>query len=251
MSTVTIHSVLVTGSNRGIGYEFVQQFLKSQNPPRKIFATCRDPAGEQSQELKKLSEKHPNIVVIQLDTTDPVSVKASVKEVEKHLDGQTLDLLINNAGVLTQNTLETQTSEDMIRVYMTNVVGPMLVTQAFHPLLKRSKPECAGKSAIVHVSALLGSIQDVPHLFAPFPVISYRCSKAALNMLSRCHAEGYKQDGIICVAVHPGWVQTDMGGDKAPLTVEDSVSSMMGIIASLSETQSGSFVDWEGKTIPF
>ncbi|XP_075693658.1 C-signal-like isoform X2 [Rhinoderma darwinii] len=204
---------------------------------------------KQLQELKNLSTKHANVIVIQLDTTDPASVNSSVKEVEKRLNGQPLDLLINNAGVLTHNSLETETSEDMLRVYNLNVVGPMLVTQAYYSLLKRA--EGTGQAAVVHISALLGSLEDLPHLFSSFPVISYRCSKAALNMLSRCHAEGYKQDGIITIAIHPGWVKTDMGGDQAPLTKEESVRSMMKIISTLNEKQSSTFVDWEGKIIPW
>ncbi|XP_073461527.1 C-signal-like [Aquarana catesbeiana] len=249
MSDFKIQSVLITGSSRGLGLEFVQQFLKSPNPPQKIFAACRNPDGPQSQVLKNLSEKHQNLIIVQMDVTDPSSVNASVKEVEKHLNGQPLDLLINNAGVLTHNSLESQTSEDMMNVYNINVVGPMLVTQAYHRLMKRA--EGTGKSAIVHISALLGSLEDVPSLFSHFPVISYRCSKAALNMLSRCQSVGYKQDGILSIAIHPGWVKTDMGGDQAPLTKEDSVGAMMKIIYSLSEEQSGTFVDWKGKTIPW
>ncbi|OCT84352.1 C-factor [Xenopus laevis] len=251
MSELNLRTVLVTGSNRGIGFEFVQQFLNSQNPPHKIFATCRDPSAQQSQELRKLSENHPNVVVIQLDTTNPASVNASVKEVEKHLNGQGLDLLINNAGIMNPNSLETQTSEDMMNVYNVNVVGPMLMTQAYHQLLKRSGVESSGKSAIVHISTLLGSLEELPHLFSAFPVISYRCSKAALNMLSRCHMEGYRQDGIISIAIHPGWVKTDMGGEEAPLTKQTSVAAMMKIIYSLTEQHSGTFVDWEGKTVPW
>ncbi|XP_077311859.1 C-signal-like [Lithobates pipiens] len=249
MSDFKIQSVLITGSSRGLGLEFVQQFLKSSNPLVKIFAACRNPDGPQSQVLKNLSEKHQNVIIVQMDVTDPSSVNASVKEVEKHLNGQPLDLLLNNAGVLTHNSLESQTSEDMMNVYNINVVGPMLVTQAYHRLMKRA--EGTGKSAIVHISALLGSLEDVPSLFSHFPVISYRCSKAALNMLSRCQSLGYKQDGILTIAIHPGWVKTDMGGDQAPLTKEDSVGAMMKIIYSLSEEKSGTFVNWEGKTIPW
>uniref|UniRef100_A0A8C5MR73 C-factor-like n=1 Tax=Leptobrachium leishanense TaxID=445787 RepID=A0A8C5MR73_9ANUR len=251
MSEFKINTVLVTGSNRGLGFEFVQQFVNRENPPETIFATCRDPEGARSQELKKLSEKHGNVIVIQLDATDSASINAAVKQVEKHLNGKNLDLLINNAGVLNPQSLETQTAEDMLQVYNINVVGPMLVTQAFHHLLKRPGEESKAKSAIVHISALLGSMQEVPKLFSHFPVISYRCSKAALNMLSCCHAVGYKQDGILSIAIHPGWVQTDMGGSQAPLTKEESVGEMMKIISSLNETQSGTFVDHTGKLIPW
>ncbi|KAM9302276.1 C-signal-like [Gastrophryne carolinensis] len=249
MSDFQIHSVLITGSNRGIGLEFVQQFLKTSKPPTKIFATCRDPEGPKSQELKKLAEKHRSVIVVQLDATNPESVESSVKEVAKHLNGQSLDLLINNAGILTHNNLESETREDMLEVYNVNVVGPMLVTKAYHPLLKRAGG--TGFSAIVHISALLGSLEEVPRLFSFMPVISYRCSKAALNMLSRCQSLGYKQDEIISIAIHPGWVQTDMGSDKAPLTKEDSVGAMMKIIYALTQEQSGIFVNYDGKVIPW
>ncbi|KAM4606806.1 C-signal-like, partial [Discoglossus pictus] len=200
------------------------------------------------QELRKLAEKHQNLRVVALDATEPASVRASFSEVQKHLDGQALDLLINNAGVLTRNTLETQTKEDMMEVYSVNVVGPMLVTQAFLPLLKRSG---GAHSAVVHVSALLGSISDVPDLYKMLPAPSYRCSKAAMNMLSRCQAEAYREDGLITIAIHPGWVQTDMGGNEAPLTKEVSVSGMMKIIYGLNEAKSGTFVDWKGETLPW
>ncbi|XP_040185016.1 C-factor-like [Rana temporaria] len=249
MSDFKIQSVLITGSSRGLGLEFVQQFLTSPNPPQKIFAACRNPDGPQSQVLKNLSEKHQNVIVVKMDVTDPSSVNESVKEVEKHLNGKPLDLLLNNAGILSHTNLESQTSEDMMNVYNINVVGPMLVTQAYHRLMKRA--EGTGKSAIVHISAVLGSLADLPSLFSHYQVISYRCSKAALNMLSRCHSLAYKQDGIISIAIHPGWVKTDMGGDQAPLTKEDSIGAVMKVIYSLSEEQSGTFVDWEGKSIPW
>ncbi|XP_053304497.1 C-factor-like [Spea bombifrons] len=248
MSDFKIRTLLVTGSNRGIGLEFVQQFVKSPNPPDQIFAACRDPDAPRSQELKNLAEKHSNVVVIQLDATDGASITESAKQVEKHLNGRGLDLLINNAGVLHPNTLQTQTAEDMMEVYSVNVVGPMLVTQAYYDLLKKSAAS-NGKAAIFNVSSLLGSIEHVPGVFADFPVISYRCSKAALNMLSRCQGEGYKQDNIISVAVHPGWVQTDLGGERAPLTTETSVVGMLKVIYSLTMDQSGTFVDWEEKAV--
>ncbi|XP_053304833.1 C-factor-like [Spea bombifrons] len=246
MSHLKIHSLLVTGSNRGIGLEFVKQFLKRPNPPDKIFATCRDPDGPRSQELKKLAEKHSNVKLIKLDATDPKSIIESAKHVEKHLNGRGLDLLINNAGVAPPNTLHTQTAEDMMEVYKVNVVGPMLVSQAYYNLLKKSA-KSNGFSAIVHISTLGGSIADVPLLFEQFPVISYRCSKAALNMLSRCQGEGYKQDNIMSIAIHPGWVQTDLGGEGALLTTETSVVGMLKVIYALTMDQSGTFVDWEGK----
>ncbi|XP_030059539.1 uncharacterized protein LOC115470474 [Microcaecilia unicolor] len=224
MAGLKIRSVLVTGSNRGIGLEFVKQFAEAPKPPELIFAACRNPEAAQSQELKDLAAKHPNIVVVKLEITDPASVDTAVKSVQQKLKGAGLSLLINNAAIMSPSTLETLTAEDMMNVYATNVIGPMLVTKALHPLLKKGAQENCSKSSIVHISAGLGSMEEVPSLFTAFPAISYRCSKAALNMLSRCHAEGYKEDGIISIAIHPGWVQTDMGGrERAPLTPKKSM----------------------------
>ncbi|CAJ0948056.1 unnamed protein product [Ranitomeya imitator] len=86
---------------------------------------------------------------------------------------------------------------------------------------------------------------------SPQPACADNIFEAALNMLSRCHAVGYKHDGIIIIAIHPGWVKTDLGGDQAPLTKEGSVGGMMKIITTLSEKNNGTFVDWTGKIIPW
>ncbi|KAM5138875.1 C-signal-like [Mantella aurantiaca] len=251
MASLQIRNILLTGSNRGIGLEFVQQFLKVSPPLQHIFATCREPNAEQSQALQNLAKKHSNIVILKLDTTDHASMEACVKRVEKELAGRGLDILINNAGVMPPSTLQSVTAEQMSNVYNINTIGPMLASQAFYPLLKKSGHGGSGRAAIVHISAQLGSIEGVPTYFTQFPVISYRCSKVALNMLCKCQALGYKEDGILSIAIHPGWVQTDLGGNKAPLTKEDSVSGMMKNILCLTDKQNGTFVDWKGEKIPW
>ncbi|XP_027563140.1 uncharacterized protein LOC113980083 [Neopelma chrysocephalum] len=82
-----------------------------------------------------------------------------------------------------------------------------------------------------------------------------RCSKAALNMLTKCQSLAYKEHGILCVTLHPGWVQTDMGGSsesfKPPLTIDASVQGMLKVLSSLSEKETGTFLDWEGKMLPW
>ncbi|KAM4614270.1 C-signal-like [Discoglossus pictus] len=255
MAEKVIRSVLVTGSNRGIGLELVKKFLSRAQPPEQIFATCRDPDGPRAEELKNLASKHPNLVLVQLDATDATSIKEAVTTVETHMKDSGLNLLINNAGVMTHVDLETVDSDDMVNVYKTNVVGPLIVTQAFYPLLKKSalihaqEPLGCQKAAVVNVSSLLGSI-DL--MFNPvLQVVSYRISKAALNMLTRCQAEGYKKDGILCTALQPGWVKTDMGTDRAPLTTDESVTGIMKVLNSLSEKQNGILFGYDGNSVPW
>ncbi|XP_067390502.1 C-signal-like [Emydura macquarii macquarii] len=238
MAGFNVRSVLVTGTNRGIGLEFIKQFLEKSNPPKWVFATCRDPAGAQIQELKNLASRHPNLVIVVLEVTDPASIKAAAAIVEEHLKGSGLNLLINNAGIGRLSTLESETPEGMSLVYATNVTGPLLVSQAFLPLLKKAAQESAQKgmsctkAAIVNMSSEAGSIQNVCSWHVE-QILSYRCSKAALNMLTKCQSLGYAGDGILSIAVCPGWVQTDLGNTsshKAPLTVDVSVRGILNVL---------------------
>uniref|UniRef100_A0A8C3XCX6 C-factor-like n=1 Tax=Cyanoderma ruficeps TaxID=181631 RepID=A0A8C3XCX6_9PASS len=250
-------TVLLTGSNRGIGLELVKQLLGSPRPPAWIFATCRDPEGPRAQELRDLASKHPNLVLVKLDVENPSAITDAAKVVEGKLNGMGLNLLINNAGIYTPTaSLETVDAEDMVRAYKTNAVGPMLMGQAFLPLLKKAAQDSkekglsCSKAAIINISTVLGSIKKTPDSFF-HPVVSYRCSKAALNMLTVCQALTYKEAGILCVALHPGWVKTDMGTQEADLTVDTGVRSLLSVLPILSEKHSGTLLNWEGKAIPW
>uniref|UniRef100_A0A8C3E0E9 Uncharacterized protein n=1 Tax=Corvus moneduloides TaxID=1196302 RepID=A0A8C3E0E9_CORMO len=217
MGELCVHSVLVTGANRGLGLGFVQHFLRMPKQPQWIFATCRDPKGQRAQELQNLASKHPNVIIIPLEVTNPASIKAAAAKVGEHLGGSGLNLLINNAGMVKPKTLDSETLEDMTETYTTNTAGPLLMGQAFLPLLKKAAQGSPGsglscsKAAIINMSSYAGSIEDV-YLWDFGQVVSYRCSKAALNMLSKCQSLAYREHGVLCVALHPGWVQTDMGG---------------------------------------
>nr|XP_005512680.1 uncharacterized protein LOC102094990 isoform X1 [Columba livia] len=256
MGELSIRSVLVTGANRGIGLGFVQQFLQMPKPPEWVFASCRDPKGQRAQELQNLASRHPNVVIIQLDVTDPSSIKAAAARVEEQLGASGLNLLINNAAILKMTTLDGETLEDMIQVYTTNTAGPLLLGQAFLPLLKKAAQGSSGsalscsKAAIVNISSLGGSIKEV-YVWDLAHAVSYRCSKAALNMLTKCQSLGYREHGILCVTLHPGWVQTDMGGPGSQITVEESVKAMLKLLSSLSEKDTGTFLNWEGKVMPW
>ncbi|XP_053808827.1 C-factor-like isoform X1 [Vidua chalybeata] len=259
MAELCVCSVLVTGANRGLGLGFVQHFLRMPNPPQWIFATCRDPKGQRAQELQNLASKHPNVVIIALEVANPASIKAAAAKVGEHLGGSGLNLLINNAGMVKPKMLEAETLEDMTETYTTNTVGPLLMGQAFLPLLKKAAQGSPGsglscsKAAIVNMSSIGGSIAS-SFGWELMQITSYRCSKAALNMLSRCQSLAYKEHGILCIALHPGWVQTDMGssaGHTPPVTVDDSVQGMLKVLSSLSEKDTGAFLDWEGNVIPW
>ncbi|XP_077166957.1 C-signal-like [Paroedura picta] len=249
-----VSTVMVTGANRGIGMELVRQFAEMCHPPERIFATCRNPQEDRMQELKKLAAKHPNIVIVKLEVTDEESIRAAAKEVEAHLAGKGLNLLMNNAGVMPPSTLESVTQEDMLDVCKIDLVGPMLVAKEFLPLVKaaakqsKEKGLSCSKAAIINTSTIGSSIGNPPSMNT-FPVISYRCAKTALNMLTRCQALEYKDDGILCAAIHPGWVKTDMGTQKAELEVEESVRGILNMLSKLAEEHSGRFLNWEGKFV--
>ncbi|XP_060110151.1 C-signal-like [Heteronotia binoei] len=249
-------SVLLTGSSRGIGLEMVRQLLEMTDPPKHIFATCRNPAGPQGKALRDLADKHSRIHVVQLEVEDQTSVKASVAVVESLLNGRGLNVLINNAGVNSYGSLETVQPEEMLSVFNTNVVGPILVVKECLPLLKKAARETAAegmscqKAAIINITSKLGSIERGFEVMLD-PMLAYRASKAALNMITVCMAKELKGDGILCTTIHPGWVKTDMGTEKAPLAVECSVQGILQVLANVSSSETGAFLDWEGKRLPW
>ncbi|XP_031471126.1 short chain dehydrogenase gsfK-like [Phasianus colchicus] len=182
MAGVCFRSALVTGANRGIGLGFVQHLLALPNPPEWVFATCRDPKGQRAQELQKLAAKHPNLVVVPLEVTDPASIKAAAASVGERLKGSGLNLLINNAGILKANRLDNETLKDMSEVYTTNTIAPLLLSQAFLPLLKKAAQGSPGsgmsssKAAIINMSSTGGSISSFSG-WDIMEIVSYRCSK--------------------------------------------------------------------------
>ncbi|XP_060110149.1 C-signal-like [Heteronotia binoei] len=256
MDKLKARSVLVTGSNRGIGLELVRQLSEKRNHPEWIFAMCRDPEGPCAQDLKDVAAKHPEVKIILLEVTDSSSIQAAVAKVTEHLQGAGLNLLINNAGIIRLSTLESETGKNMSEVYKTNVIGPMMVSQAFLPLLRKASQESpqqgmsCSKAAIINMTSASGSITDLPqwHLGQ---IINYRCSKTALNMLTRCQSLRYAEDEILCIALTPGWVKTDMGGMQAPVTADTRVRVILNTLGRLSEKDNGAFLNWEGIVLPW
>ncbi|KYO36998.1 C-signal [Alligator mississippiensis] len=249
-------SVLVTGSNRGIGLELVRQLAEGPDPPQYIFATCRDPEGPGGKTLRDLAAKYPNVRLIQLDAVNLATIKAAVQVVESQLNGRGLNLLINNGAINSHDSLQSVAPQQMLSVFSTNVAGPLQVAKEFLPLLKEAAKEAnmeglsCSKAAIINMSSLVGSIELGLGILQA-PMYPYRASKAALNMVTRCLAVELQEVGVLCTAIHPGWVKTDMGTEKAPLTVECSVQGILKVISSLSQATTGAFLDWEGKTLPW
>uniref|UniRef100_A0A669QT92 C-factor n=1 Tax=Phasianus colchicus TaxID=9054 RepID=A0A669QT92_PHACC len=249
-------SVLVTGSNRGIGLELVRQLAASPRPPQHIFATCRDASGLRGKALQELAARHPSIKLIQLDTVDLPSIRGAMQTVETHLEGQGLNLLINNAGVGSQATLQSVDAQEMLATFAVNVVGPLQVAKEFLPLLEKAAKDAGteglscSRAAIINVSSKVGSIGLCLGVLEA-PMYPYRASKAAQNMVTRCLAEELRDKGILCAAIHPGWVKTDMGTEQAPMTVERSMQGILEVLGILSQETCGAFLDWEGNRLPW
>jgi NAD(P)-dependent dehydrogenase (short-subunit alcohol dehydrogenase family) len=230
--------VLVTGASRGLGLEYARQWLASG---ARVFGLARDP--EESAALEELASGYPDTLVpVRCDVAEDVSVAAARRRVGEETDG--LEILINNAGV--GGFHEGLESLDMGRVRRTfevNAIGPLRVTRAFLDLLRAGgRPR-----RIVNMTSLMGSIDDNRSGDA----YAYRLSKAALNMATRSMAVDLAGDGIVAVALHPGWVRTDMGGPNARTPVDEAVRSLVRTIQSLDIDRSGGFYDSEGKPLPW
>ena len=246
---MAFQSIFITGCNRGIGLEFIKQFLYLPDPPDKIFATCRSLGS--ATELQKLAVGHPNLHLIEFDLNNLDNINQVVSEVEEKLEGQGLNLLFNNAGVGERSTLDQVTAETMRSVYNINVVVPLMLTKAFLPLLRRAMAQREDKEstkvAIANMSSEVGSITNNTWS----TMYAYRPSKAALNMVTKSLIVDLASEGIVAVALHPGWVQTDMDGQNAPLTAEQSVQGLITVLASLDDSKNGGFFDFSGKTQPW
>ncbi|HVI59641.1 MAG TPA: SDR family oxidoreductase [Luteimonas sp.] len=229
---------LVTGANRGLGLEFVRQLLARGD---RVVAACRQPGRATA--LNALAGAHPGrLHVLPLDVADPKSQAALAAELPLVLgDDGRLDLLVNGAGVLhSGERFGRVTLAILDDSFRTNAAGPLLLAQALAPLL-------ADGARVANLSSELGSIADAGRFGTP----SYCISKAAQNMASVLLAHALRERGIVVVALHPGWAQTDMGGPQATLPPADSVRGMLAVIDGLGEADSGSFRDWRGGTLPW
>ncbi|KAM6430554.1 C-signal-like isoform 3-T3 [Liasis olivaceus] len=252
--TCRVAGVLVTGSDQGIGLGLVKRLLMLPCPPKWVFATTLDLEREEAQELKELACKHQNLAILQLDVTKLETIQAAVKEVQKCVGESGLTLLINNAGIRSFNDLENENAKDMMKVYSVNTIGPLQMSQAFLPLLKKAahrspkKGMSSSKAAIINISSIKGSI-ELMDSYETSKMIAYRCSKTALNMLTKCQSLEYSAHGILCIAIHPGQVKTSER--EADISVEESTQGIVTVLSMLCDEDNGTFVDWLGRRIPW
>jgi NAD(P)-dependent dehydrogenase (short-subunit alcohol dehydrogenase family) len=220
---------VITGANRGIGLELVKQLTARGN---EVIATARDPGS--ARELLATAVR-----VEALDTVNPGSVAGFAAR----LGDEPVDVLVNNAGIGGHDggRLADTDIEQLLDTFNVNSLGPMRVTQSLLPNLRAG----AGKT-VVQMSSILGCITE-----AGAGLFGYRASKTALNMLNKALSVELGSEGFTCVAMHPGWVQTDMGGANATLTPEESVSGMVSVIAGLDASHNGAFIDYRGQALPW
>ena len=227
--------VLVTGANRGLGLEFVQQLLARG---ARVIAACRQPG--RALKLTELAAAHPgHLHVLPLDLARERSISGLAHEAGMLTDR--LDALINNAGVLVSGERYGElAAKAFADTFATNVIGPLLLTQALTPLLEHGEA-----ARVVNLSSDLGSHADTLAFNTP----SYAISKAALNMVTRLTAAELGPRGITVISLNPGWVRTDMGGARAPLAANESVAAMLEVIDGLNPGDSGRFLDYSGAEV--
>ena len=222
-------TVLVTGANRGLGLEWARQFSAAG---ARVIGTARRP--DAAVELKALGVR-----VEQLDVTDPESVAG----LAARLGDQPIDILINNAGIGDRVvSLEQVDPAAVEEIYRVNCVGPMRVTQALLPSLRKGK-----RKLIVNKTSGLGSIERNTR----GGYYGYRESKAALNMFTRSLAWELAPEGFTCIAIAPGWVRTGLGGPMARLSPAESIEAMMGVLNGLLVDDTGKCFNYTGEELPW
>jgi len=214
----------------------------------RVVACCRDPA-----KAEHLTEIQPKPIVLPLDVSSEESVGA-LPALLKDAGVQSLDLLVNNAGISSpnhpQDPILNADASVMKSVFNVNVVGTVLVTNVCVPFL------AAGTSRMVmNLSSQLGSIDKCWGIQGRYGgVCSYRMSRAANNMAMRCFGGELRDQGYIFVSMSPGHVATDMGsagGRKAPLTVEESIAGILKVLSHCGPEENGKFLQYDGAELPW
>jgi NAD(P)-dependent dehydrogenase (short-subunit alcohol dehydrogenase family) len=223
-------TVLLIGASRGIGLELARQYL---DDGWRVIATARSDEG--LARLKALGAE-----TLRLDVAQP----ASNSGLAWQLDGEKIDLAIYVAGAMDRASANTPPTRDSFDAVMhTNVMGAMQVIPQIVPMVQEAQ------GVIACISSVMGSLQETTSGNAAL----YRVSKVALNMVVRCTQA--EQPGITVLAFHPGWVQTEMGGAQAPLTPEQSATSLRQTLNTVLESREpkfkGAFLNHDGTPLPW
>ena len=214
-------TLFITGANRGLGLEFVRQYRAKGWD---VIATVR----ERSDELDRLGAEVRSLDLSELDAV--AAMRA----------GRPLDLLIANAGTYgPREARDAESAGEWLDTFAVNTVAPYLLAQALLPEVR------AAEGKLIVVSTRMASLADN----SSGGFLAYRSSKTALNMAWQTLA--LANPDLVCVPLHPGWVQTRMGGASAPVTPEQSIAGMMKVIEGLTPAQSGEFFDYQGQPVPW
>jgi NAD(P)-dependent dehydrogenase (short-subunit alcohol dehydrogenase family) len=232
---------VITGSNRGLGLEFVRQLSSSRD--NTVIAAVRTLQNDLD-DLKSVIQ-HNNVHILECDTSSQSSIDNFGTAVEKALAGKKIDHLINNGGInaTPEDSTLTLTSESLHRHIDINVLGPQKTTAVLLPQL-------ATTSVILNMTSGLGSLGKSRGM-VPTRHPTYSISKAALNMLTVHQAHELKDKIRAAIVMDPGWVKTRMGGEGAFMEPRDSIAGMLKIIHGLTKGDTGKFYESSGVTLPW
>ena len=224
-------TVLVTGANRGIGYEFVKQYSKNNF---NVLACCR--SAENASELQELAKEVKNIKIYELDVGN-INI---IKNLSQQLKNEKIDVLINNAGIYRSSTIGNINYDEWMESFKVNTIAPYQIVEAFLDQILNSDLK-----KVVSITSKMGSIDDN----TTGGSYIYRSSKTALNSMMRSLTHDLVDQGIATLTLHPGWVRTDMGGPGGWIDAFESVQGMIKQIDKLTIDNSGMYLDFAGKSI--
>lgn len=230
--------VLITGASRGLGLCFARKYLEAGDT---VFAGVRDLSAPF---IKELKEKYPETLFpVPLEVTDTQSAEEAAAYVCRH--SEKVDIIINNAAVHNNTSfeiLEKADLDDCLQVYDVNSLGPLRVVKAFLALIRKSN-----NGKIINISSESGSIGACGRE----KEFDYCMSKAALNMGTKLLSNYLKKDNITVLAVHPGWMRTDMGGRSAELDPYETACKLAGLIEGINSAEGPVFIDNKGNAYPW
>ncbi len=231
---------LVTGANRGLGFEISRQLAAA--------GMCVVMAAREQARAEAAAGQVPDARPLRLDVRDTSRIPVAVSEVVEALGR--IDVLVNNAGVMLDGPegIDTVPAEIVSGTLATNVMGPLLLTQAVLPTMRRRE-----YGRIVNMSSTLGAFSDINNPDSDYAVVdspAYRLSKGALNLLTVLFARQLADTNVLVNSACPGWVRTDMGSDRAPLSVEEGADTPVWLATLPDGGPSGGFfrqrqrIDW-------
>lgn len=240
MNNSSKKTVLITGANRGIGLSFIKSYLKRG---WKVIGTARNPSDAHALQNLLTSAGSENLKILPLDVSD----ENSINQLPELIKGVKLNLLINNAGVYINDGKipeDKLNSNSILNQFKVNSLGPLLISTLLLPNLELGSP-----SKIVNITSRLGSIGDN----SSGNSYGYRASKAALNMFTKTLHLDFTTSGkhIAVLALHPGYVQTDMSDQKGDISPDEAVERMISRIDELYLSNSGRFLHRDGQELPW